>query len=63
MKLKNSFNSYLVGEVMKTKIEIVTGFLGSGKTAFLNALIKETIVMERQSPNIAPILPSFFIVI
>ena len=46
MKLKNSFNSYLVGEVMKTKIEIVTGFLGSGKTAFLNALIKETIVKD-----------------
>ena len=46
MKLKNSFNSYLVGEVMKTKIEVVTGFLGSGKTAFLNALIKETIVKD-----------------
>ena len=27
---------------MKAKIELVTGFLGSGKTAFINALIDET---------------------
>ena len=29
---------------MKAKLEVVTGFLGSGKTAFINALIDETIV-------------------
>lgn len=29
---------------MKTEIEIVTGFLGSGKTSFINSLVKESYV-------------------
>jgi G3E family GTPase len=29
---------------IKTEIEIVTGFLGSGKTSFINALLKNTLV-------------------
>lgn len=33
---------------MKTEIEIVTGFLGSGKTTFINALIYNTIVKNER---------------
>jgi G3E family GTPase len=29
---------------IKTEIEVVTGFLGSGKTSFINALLKNTLV-------------------
>ena len=30
------------GEIMKVGIEVVTGFLGAGKSAFINSLIKTT---------------------
>lgn len=29
---------------MKIHIEIVTGFLGAGKTSFINSLLKESLV-------------------
>lgn len=33
---------------MKVEIDIVTGFLGSGKTSFINALIKNTLVSKEK---------------
>lgn len=39
---------YGVGDIMilRTNIEIVTGFLGCGKTTFINALIENTLVKD-----------------
>ena len=33
---------------MKVKLDIVTGFLGSGKSVFINNIIKETITKDEK---------------
>lgn len=33
---------------MKINVEVITGFLGSGKTTFINALLKETVLKDER---------------
>lgn len=34
--------------MLKTRVEIVTGFIGAGKTTWINVLVKETLVQEEK---------------
>ncbi len=38
----------MIGGIMKVKLDIVTGFLGSGKSVFINNIIKETITKDEK---------------